>query len=1251
MQLDSLKPDSLKTPELVKHFHDNPHRVWMIESDRLINLDTLAADADIEATMTPFLRDFGMNTGDTIHKQSVSFIGSKQEFSDWKSPPADIRDSPDHYVQNLSVMHASNPLFTDYAPHNTNVLSMLDDLLDIAESIDSVTVSYAVVGWHANYVRDDPLFPSATTVAERLKAYHLEGVPVTPSAGPTDTPALDSDLDLDSWLLSNKSLRTICQGHILFVEATTTSRPNTPLADQACELYTKHPIAVAPTPLEALIALVRAQAGSQTVYGTLERLRQMFGNQLAAQENLVGDTTRPVQGGKQWTLSKKTSTDRDGAAHFTTSADVTKTPASRPTVPDLTARRVLAEMNALQEKIDQGHRHLKMSRWSLFSDWWLSITAEKVHNAAAAASKIRAHESVIKSWQHDLTQMRASFELAQTANAPHSTLSLEQAPHVRFHEPRDPTVFVAGIASAWPHDWLKPLPIRRGYQIIRSAQARMLFLSGEGIVTLALDVLDGLQEDSRTTGTFDDQKTRWSETVQSAVVEAANYTASRHSEDGEPSESVLRDIDRFWGFQPVVDHRLPLYHDRDPSTDLPRDEWNNRQPWFPLFLEWEVQFIDTAFSDWSLQLVDGVDDLGGTVKVPRWRLNKDISSLANSEPHPEMKTYSGRIFIQPQAGFSLRSSVERAFTAMAPKTLDAILPAGARQALMQKIDGLPYLSAPLSGLYDNLSTRFRGSHFKPTFRDDSGSVQALKGAVHEGFTADVLASMGLETDATPFGVEYPVSPKSVDSPFKPVAHGQFFFTRLIVVDKFGQAVSALRSEYENLSPSDVPVLQPTVAEAFAPAGDNVFVKGSVQLPPTVNQGIRLNADFLLCPANEPYWRPVTEWEDPVCGWMIFNYVEAALQFFLPDGTFYREIRRGSGGSVRWAPFGAPMQLTGRATASTIGSGSHKRDPQLEMKNLEIMDTFINKLAATSAGDSANPQGSNLDDFMSLLIEACDRLPHASSEYSEFMTAIIGRPLALANVGVALELAEPPKTNQSLLNSNDPQLDLTEYSFPIQLGGSGFVDGFLFHVDDKGVPSSHLVDQSSETRSRFVQAMQTIRSKPYYVDPFLDANVDLRALHNLHLDRHTIIVDPFNDLHICTGIMPMRTLRLPQWTIHTALRRMTAFFRLGPLLTTASEQPHDAAKNLRASDAQYLDSVVPPSIENGKGIAIPVLQSADWNWLQPYSNDESGCTEFNAIGLERLDNKPGFQTGPYTLLEGYLQMRTSIEELARPEPSD
>jgi hypothetical protein len=57
----------------------------------------------------------------------------------------------------------------------------------------------------------------------------------------------------------------------------------------------------------------------------------------------------------------------------------------------------------------------------------------------------------------------------------------------------------------------------------------------------------------------------------------------------------------------------------------------------------------------------------------------------------------------------------------------------------------------------------------------------------------------------------------------------------------------------------------------------------------------------------------TEWDNPIWGWLVFNYLDNAIQFFLEDGTSYREVRLRHEDQIakpgKWLPFKNTDTLT------------------------------------------------------------------------------------------------------------------------------------------------------------------------------------------------------------------------------------------------------------------------------------------------------------------------------------------------------
>lgn len=1224
LDLDSLQPADLRARALANG-SGGIYRTWVVESDRIVDLDALDADADMETQMAPYLTDLSADDSETLNRQATCFIGHKEPASGWSEPTSMSTNTSSHVK--LSLLQSSDPLFADYTPHNANVWSITDDFLDLGDVVEHASASYNVIGWHADTASDDPLSDSSTTVRKRFETLSLTSSRFQEYLGTKQT---DADR---AFFEGNASLRTLCHGSIFDVIMTTTTRPDRSTADDAgTNLYTKHPVAIGPTAFDAMLATAQQYQGDKDVYGVLQRIRSIFSEELVAELDTVGDGCRPAHGGRHWFL---TATDQDDTQQIAkVKAEANDSP---PKIPSASDQLTLAQINDLQRALDEIGWTVKQRRWNLFAFWWKQATSsgpDQWVDPGGSADDIASIEKCIE-------DIKTQIKTLKTQLSADSRMSLRTRTNPRLYGPRDPTMFVAGLSSPWPLDWLKNLKTRSTQELATSAKAgaALLIQYPDDLLPSSMGLSPSAFIDTR-------HGSKGIGSIQSAVALLTKEFAYFAREVSDASKA---------GGQAGVpklpstgNAASPLYHDVDPRSGVIRDQWGSRQPFHPLFIEWQVRYYQLPFDTWSYKLGPGKDILGNAVFRPSWQVTTKGAAAIAIDPAGDQPadayTYTGRILIQPQPGFSVRVAVERAFAATPKPELDHALPEEARKDLLDRIDRLPYLSAPLTGLYNQLATRLQGTHMTPTYRASNDSqapvnvIQAVLG--HTKYPESTFQKMGSETSLTPFGSEYDASGETGTSdgpsPFKPVVHGQFFFNKLIVVDRFGQAISALDESYD----APLQSVQTMISDVYAPQPDGGSVAPSVvQIPPVINQDVRLNAVFLTEPSpnevGDRIWRPVTEWEDPVKGWLILNYVDDAIQLFLPDGIFYRELRVGnlaSSSGQKWTPFDAP-------TPASSGSAP---------------SAYLDQLAASL---------NSVDKFRSLMLsitQACDRLPHASTDYADSMTAIVGRPLAIVNIGVSLQLAGEPLANHSTINTRPALKRVEEYEFPVQLGDLRGFDGFIasFETDAEQVPENLDPPHSNQITicSHFPQSPSVSEGRPIPLRPYhaplptttTPAVVgDLRDRHRREFKRRTILIDPFIDTHVVSGIVPRVKLKLPAWTVHTALRRMTAFFRLGPLLITSQAQPFNSGNELKSSDVAYLDKLVPPSIEHGKGIPIPALHTADWIWLQPtFTGNE---TKHNAVGLERLDNRPRFENGPYTIVDGYLQMKTSMD-VAKPKPA-
>jgi hypothetical protein len=420
------------------------------------------------------------------------------------------------------------------------------------------------------------------------------------------------------------------------------------------------------------------------------------------------------------------------------------------------------------------------------------------------------------------------------------------------------------------------------------------------------------------------------------------------------------------------------------------------------------------------------------------------------------------------------------------------------------------------------------------------------------------------------------------------------------------------------------------------------------------------------------FRPCTEWENPVWGYLLINYAEYALQIFLPDGQFYREVRLGGPTGTTetplWKPFEAPEKREWAAV--------HKQ---------------LDKLVTQLRDDGY------LRSFIRMINKSLASVPHTPNQYADSLNAVIGRPLALANIGISLELASPPLQNQSTTSKTVEPKPVTKYDFPIKIGDKDRVyDGLVgyFKASDSQVLGSELelgtifsYYPTGEVPTTEIVPANYPLVRPYHFssagggfDATPTAVDKITMQHQAKMNENLlgVIIDPFSKIHIYSGILPIASLQLPAWTLQNAMQKMTAFFHVGPILITTPDLQtrYDESKKLTADynlvAMMEQEAVVDPAVKvdpnappKFTGVPIPVGGSKDWNWLQPYAivpkpvTTDSGAVtntgtavttttqkgtkeqHWNPFVVAHLDNSPKFERGPYTAIEGYLQLRKPI----------
>jgi hypothetical protein len=218
--------------------------------------------------------------------------------------------------------------------------------------------------------------------------------------------------------------------------------------------------------------------------------------------------------------------------------------------------------------------------------------------------------------------------------------------------------------------------------------------------------------------------------------------------------------------------------------------------------------------------------------------------------------------------------------------------------------------------------------------------------------------------------------------FMPIRGGGLRIMTLRLVDLFGR--------FTDLTPSDVAT---TLSMETPEHGD------WVRLPPRLAQPARWNFRFLQAtqeatedagPAESQSHRA----SSPVHGWVIPNLLDKDLDFFDPDGRRLGAVRA-RGVESFWdgvALTTLPLRL--RQIVEWLLAADREATPQPAATGEAVDDIYF------------------LDEFIEDIEEAMDNIHPDDREGQSAFSVLMGRPMAVVHLGVALELKGLPAVNNS-----------------------------------------------------------------------------------------------------------------------------------------------------------------------------------------------------------------------------------------------
>jgi hypothetical protein len=1018
---------------------------------------------------------------------------------------------PGHPGGWLTAVAPGNLSFSAFQPHNQNVLSIHDELA--LRGVPAGTLSYFVAGWYAQ-PGDDP----------------LAGWDASKGAD-----ALHARLQELGWTLTGDALprRILCHGTAPGVKWQ-------PGADLAPDLPDQGAVrlAVGNTSIDALTALVEAQVSEDGKepehtarlleafqYGLLPVLDQPGGD--AQLDRAIRDAwfgSSPA--GTHWEVS---SADPELPS---APGEVPPPPPPPPSAAQLALEaQLLDPLNAAQARLDAADLKLAGLQRELFELAWKARAARAFSGGNPARYPWRTTPAQFQAALGDTpdalpARVLAAATEAADARSVVSALSsgvmatglsgppplpagrvLKASATPRFWAPSDPVILVAGARQSGT---LRPRDARACRTPDQVVASIPLTLTLGGASQLTRDHAGQAAPAVQLAGLPDGVEAVLREAY---LLDPGNAAALAQAAWGRSDDATIAETERAILQRGGVTGQIP---------DLELGLWT--PPWLPLFLEWQVSWYPIPFQagGGALWAYDG----------------HEYQRAGNDVPAPQPRVLSGRSVLTPRPEFQLRARIKQ-YTDEHPGSEEL----AALSELIERKDGWDLLSQTLSGLHAQIALRDPRSNLAPDRTTPVGALGRTLGelvAAGEHSVPQSIAATGKRFD-------------SPSSSFEGMRAGQLVFTRVAVVDRFGQTLEVTPADPSHFVPLRAPALVPT-----RPVVDGT-VGTAVQLGPRLLQPARLTFEW-TAPHSGGSLR-LAAGGSPLCGWLLPNHLDRALGVYDADGAILGELRPAAQPDGTLVPVWDPAP--GMPAPGTVEA-------------LRTLEPHLGELVAglVKAGAAA------LSDFLDTIDETTWSVDPLGDRSDLLLNALIGRPLAVVRAAVGLELMGEPLKDPSWPFTFAPvKAPFAGYSFDVELGDvESRRDGLMGYF-------------TGDDYSRF-NATHPLPGAAAggYLAPIGEGNrlsVPLNTAPGAAPVGVTLVLDPRGTVSARCGILPQREIGLPARYVEGPMAAMQATFRTGPLLAVLHPLP----------GAPVAEGTDPDRVPRPLPYPLPAERNGVWEWVE------------------------------------------------------
>ncbi|RNL86742.1 hypothetical protein [Halostreptopolyspora alba] len=1086
----------------------------------------------------------------------------------------------------LTAFGPGVPTFSVYQPYNLGVFSMHDDLAGLSEG-SGIDLSYQVFGWYSDSKADplakaDPSRPEG--YEERLRAL----------------------LEQLRWRYPGAIPGTMRSVHVGSVHGLTWKSTgqgpgdDKPQRDEKTRRWKNLHLGMGEGSSEGLCALAQAipgiwptdpakraeyQARLQALqYGLLNKFDSPAGRAEVAQK-AHESRFEPVAGGYTW--------------DFVSASSNPGKPLPPPNVPEK-QKEWLKKLESDQKAYDQARREVirlqqrlrdlwgyykhaaylgtqknpLSNAWKKMEDLSKTIKPEfDPKNTASLAYRIKTRldtlatsRAIVRAENEDALKKAIAEEIAELKK----TLGKEPVgvltrfPRPPFHNASEPVALLRGAgARRLLRDKPGELTCRRGAQTV----TKMDGTDPTAISPIGFDKTvqqpgwkDVLPADLHTAlltefTALDDHRTPKDSTT---VTFADSSTVVTWAETSDPRVAALRFQTEWW-----------------------------TQPWTPLYMLWTADYYPVAYED-QRPAHQGKRNWTFDGQMYLWRGEGHVAKGGVPPQH----TVGGRILLTPHAVHNLADRYRHLAEATQGQDKDFLEFISKILANFQDTtQGTDLISQALDGFTEQLTGR--ESLLRPV-PEQLGALLDRGNA----FTARTFKTRKKPTPPLDQDPENWIEPL----PAEGLRAGQFFLSRLTIVDRFGRCCVVDKEDGNNRPDLKVGLTRSATttpddkvagsgkadATVLSAWGDD-WAKRVVHLRPRLPQPARLDFTALRRGSeDEPPVRPTDG--DQIRAWVVPNHLDQGVLCYSPDGVLLGELRA-SGQNVVWEDAGSGL-LPDTALTGFING--------LKTKGAAGLAAFLKAV-----------------DLARLTISP-DR-PAAGHP----ALRMLGRPMALVRARLTLEpdagAIVPIKLKQ--LTADNPAPRYLAYTWPVLLGSNAaFHDGLVGYFKENAYETFYAVVPPKETGG--------------YV-----AERDNGSGLALPLKRETsvkvsLLMDPWTSVHATTHILPAARLAVEPEAAAAALARMEALFHVGPNLGSKRPVTVNSGTSVKAETVAF-------------PLPLPKVEHGTWAWV-PKADRKNPVPVCDDDGTARITPE-----SPTHLRTGLLYLKRGLTgtSTASPAPTE